>query len=84
MKIRNRIVSLVLAMVLLVSAIPMSAFAAGDIMYGIGYITGSKVRLRREANTDSKIVDTTGKGEVVTVISTSGDWYKVIYDLKEG
>ena len=84
MKIRNRIVSLVLAMVLLVSAIPMSAFAAGDIMYGIGYITGSKVRLRSEANTDSKIVDTTGKGEVVTVISKSGDWYNVIYDLKEG
>ena len=84
MKIRNRIVSLVLAMVLLVSAIPMSAFAAGNIMYGIGYITGSKVRLRSEANTDSKIVDTTGKGEVVTVISKSGDWYNVIYDLKEG
>ena len=84
MKIRNRVVSLVLAMVLLVSAIPTSAFAAGDMMYGIGYITGSKVRLRSEANTDSKIVDTTGKGEVVTVISKSDDWYKVIYDLKEG
>lgn len=84
MKIRNRIVSLVLAMVLLVSAIPMSAFAAGDVMYGIGYITGSKVRLRSEANTDSKIVDTTNKGEVVAVISKSGDWYNVIYDLKEG
>ena len=84
MKIRNRIVSLVLAMVLLVSAIPMSAFAAGDVMYGIGYITGSKVRLRSEANTDSKIVDTTNKGEVVTVISKDGDWYNVIYDLKEG
>lgn len=84
MKIRNRIVSLVLAMVLLVGAIPMSAFAAGDVMYGIGYITGSKVRLRSEANTDSKIVDTTNKGEVVTVISKDGDWYNVIYDLKEG
>ena len=84
MKIRNRIVSLVLAMVLLVSAIPMSAFAAGDVMYGIGYITGSKVRLRSEANTNSKIVDTTNKGEVVTVISKDGDWYNVIYDLKEG
>ena len=84
MKIRNRVVSLVLALVLLVGSIPMSAFAAGDIMYGIGYITGTKVRLRSEANTDSKIVDTTNKGEVVTVISESGDWYKVIYDLKEG
>ena len=84
MKIRNRIVSLALALVLLVSALPVSAFAADDIMYGIGFITGSKVRLRSEANTDSKIVDTTNKGEVVTVISESGDWYKVVYDLKEG
>ena len=37
MKIRNRIVSLILAMVLLVSAIPMNVFAADDIMYGIGF-----------------------------------------------
>jgi len=84
MKFRNRIVSLILAMVLLVGAIPMNAFAAGDIMYGIGFITGSNVRLRDEANTDSKIIDTTSKGEVAAVISKDGDWYKVIYDLKEG
>ena len=84
MNIRNRIVSILLAMVLLVSAIPTSAFAAGDVMYGIGFITGSNVRLRKEADTDSKIVDTTNKNEVVAVISKSGDWYKVIYDLKEG
>ena len=84
MNIRKRIVSLVLAMVLLISAVPMNVFAAGDLMYGIGFITGSSVRLRREANTDSKIVDTTGKGEVVAVISKSGDWFKVVYDLKEG
>ena len=84
MKIRNRIVSLILAMVLLVSTIPMNAFAAGDVMYGIGYITGSKVRLRSEANTDSKVVDTTNDGEVAVVIGKSGDWYHVNYDLKKG
>ena len=84
MKIRNRVVSLILAMVLLVSAIPMNVFASDDIMYGIGFVTGSSVRLRSEANTDSKIVDTTKKGEVVVVISKNGDWYNVIYNLKEG
>jgi len=84
MKVRNRIVSLILAMVLLVSVIPVSVFAAGDIMYGIGYITGSNVRLRSEANADSKIVDTTSKGEVAVVVSKENNWYKVIYDLKEG
>ena len=84
MKIRNRIVSLLLAMVLLVSAIPMNVFAAGDVMYGIGFITGSKVRLRSEADTDSKIIDNATKGEVVVVISKHDEWYKVIFNLKEG
>ena len=84
MKIRNRVVSLILAMVLLLSVIPVNAFAAGDMMYGIGFVTGSKVRLRSKADTDSKIVDNASKGEVVVVISKKGDWYKVIYDLQEG
>ena len=84
MKIRNRILSLILVMVLLVGAVPMKAFAADDIMYGIGFVTGSKVRLRSEADLDSKILDNADKGEVVAVISKSGDWYKVIYNLTEG
>ena len=84
MKVRNRIVSLILAMVLLIGSIPTNVFAAGDIMYGIGFITGSSVRLRSGANTDSNIVDTTNKGEVVVIVSKNDDWYKVIYDLKEG
>ena len=84
MKLRNRIVSLLLAMVLLASAIPMNVFAAGDVMYGIGFITGSKVRLRSEADTDSKIIDNADKGEVVVVISKHDEWYKVIFNLKEG
>lgn len=84
MKVRNRIISFLLVMVLLVSTVPTSVFAADDTMYGIGFITGSRVRLRSEASTSSKIVDTTNKGEVVVVVSKQGDWYKVIYDLKEG
>lgn len=84
MKIRNRIVSLILVMVLFVGAIPVNVFAAGDIMYGIGFITGSSVRLRSEASTDAKIVTNAKKDEVVVVVSKDGDWYKVIYNLKEG
>ena len=84
MKVRNRMISLILAMVLLIGTIPMNVFAAGDIMYGIGFVTGSSVRLRNGASTDSKVVDTAAKGEVVVVISKSGDWYKVVYDLQEG
>ena len=84
MKVRNRIISFLLVMVLLLSTIPTSVFAASNTMYGIGFVTGSKVRLRSDTNTDSKIVDNANKGEVVVVVSKHGEWYKVIYDLKEG
>ena len=84
MKVRNRILSLILAMILLFSVIPVNAFAAGDIMYGIGFVTGSKVRVRKSADTNAAIVANASKGEVVVVVSKHGDWYKVVYNLKEG
>ena len=84
MKQFTRILSLLLAMVLLCGSIPMTGFAKGDIIEGVAFITGSSVRLRKEADTSSKVLDTTNKNEVVLVLSKHGDWYKVIYDLKEG
>ena len=71
-------------MVLMISAVPVTGFAQGEIVEGIAFITGSSVRLRQEASTSSKILDTTNKDEVVVVLSKQGDWYKVIYDLQEG
>ena len=63
---------------------PITGFAAGEIMYGIGFTTGSSLRLREEASTSSKVLDVADKGEVVVVISKTGDWYKVNYNLQEG
>ena len=84
MKSLSRMISMVLALVLLFGAIPMTAFAKSDIIYGVAFITGSSVRLRSDDSTSSQILATTGKNEVVVVLSKEGDWYKVIYDLKEG
>ena len=84
MKIIKRMFSLVLALVLLCGSIPVTGFAKGDIIKGIAFITGSSVRLRKSASTSSQTLDTTNKDEVVVVLSKHGDWYKVIYDLKEG
>lgn len=80
----RRILSLLLAMVLLLSAVPVAANAKGPIMYGIGFTTGSELRLRQQPSTSSKILDVSPKGEVVAVIGKSGDWYHVIYNLQEG
>ena len=53
-------------------------------MYGIGFVTGSGLRLRNSADSSAKTIDTASKNEVVVVVSKHGDWYKVIYDLQEG
>ena len=84
MKSFTRLLSIVLAMVLLISAVPMTAFAKGDVVQGIAFVNASNLRLRASASTSSKALDTASKGEVVVVLSKEGDWYKVIYDLQDG
>lgn len=84
MKFRNRMISLLLTFVLLVTAIPVSAFAKGDVMLGVAWITGNKLRLRSSASTSSKVLDSAAKGDVAVVISKQGKWYKVIYNNQVG
>ena len=84
MKFTRRILALVLAAVLLVGMAPVKASAKGTIMYGIGFTTGSDLRLRQQPSTGSKVLDLAPKNEVVVVIGRSGDWYHVIYNLTEG
>ena len=80
----TRFLSLLLAVVLLCGAIPMTAYAKGDILYGVATVDASSLRLRSEASTSSKTLDTARRGEVVVVVSKHDEWYKVIYDLQEG
>ena len=84
MKFTRRILSLVLAVVLLAGALPLNTQAKGPIMYGIGFTTGSDLRLRQQPSTGSKILDVSPKNEVVVIIGKSGDWYHVVYNLTEG
>lgn len=84
MNFPKRIITYLLAVVLLCSSISITASAAGNVMYGIGFVNTNNLRLRSEANTSSTIIDTAPKNECVVVISKSGDWYKVNYNLQEG
>lgn len=84
MKFTRRIFTAFLVLVLFISSMSVTAFAAGDIKYGIGFTTGSNLRLRFNASTSSSILDSAAKGEVVVIVSKVGDWYKVIYNLQEG
>ena len=80
----KRSIAMLLVLVLLCSAIPVTGFAKGDIIQGVAFITGSSVRLRQEPSTDSKIITSTNKNEVVVVLGQVDDWYRVIYNLKTG
>ena len=84
MKISKRIISLFLVMVLFFGILPISTFAAGNIMYGIGFVDADTLRLRSKPNTTSSIVDVALDKECVVVVSKSGDWYQVNYNLQVG
>lgn len=84
MKFSKRLLCAVMTLVLLVSCISITAVAKGDVKHGIAFVTGSGLRLRSKATTDSATLDSASKGEVAVVLDKSGDWYKVIYNQKEG
>lgn len=84
MNFPRRILSTLLALVLCVGSLSLTVSAAGDVMYGIGFVNTSSLRVRAEANTGSKVVDTAPQNDCVVVIDKEGDWYKVNYNLQEG
>ena len=84
MKLSRRIVTFILAAALFVCCAPFTAFAANNLKYGIGFTTGSGLRLRSQPSTSGAVLDSAYKDEVVVVLEKSGDWYKVIYNLQEG
>ena len=81
---KKRLLSLLLALVLMITALPVSAFAKGEIMTGMAWITGNKLRLRASASTSSKALDSASKGDVAVVVSKQGKWYKVVYNNQIG
>lgn len=84
MNFARRLFTLALAMVLFVSCFAVTASAAGNVMYGIGFVNTTSLRLRSDSTTNSKILDTAPKNDCVAIISKNGDWYKVNYNLQEG
>ena len=84
MKIIRNLLTLLLTLVLAIGSIPLSASAAGTVMYGIGFVKGTSLRLRSSASTTASTLDTAVRGECVVVIAKEGDWYRVNYNLQEG
>lgn len=59
--------------------------AEGEIAIGAGCTTGSSLRMRAEASTDSSIVTTLDKSVAVAILDDSIDgWYKINYNGNTG
>ena len=84
MTIIRRISALILSLSLFTGSLCITAFASEETMHGIGFVTASSLRLRSEANSTSATLDTAPHNDCVAVISKSGEWYKVNYNLQEG
>ena len=84
MRSLKRLISLSLVVVLLGSTLSVTAFAADDLMYGIGFVDATGLRLRSRPSTDSDTIDIASDKECIVVIGVSGNWYHVLYDLQEG
>lgn len=84
MKLTSKILTLMLAMVLVFSTFSISASAAGSIVYGIGFVDATSLRMRSQPSTSSSIVATAQNKECVVVLSKTGQWYQVSYNLQEG
>ena len=85
MKFTTRLISMVLAIILMFTTFSIGAFAAeNEIVHGIGFVNASALRLRSEPSTLSRTLDTAPKNDCVVVIAKEGNWYKVNYNLQEG
>lgn len=59
--------------------------AEGEIAVGAGCTTGSSLRMRAEASTDSSIVTTLNKGVAVAILDDSIDgWFQISYNGSTG
>ena len=84
MKSSRNLLAALLALVLLLGAIPAKASAAGTTVWGVGFVNASSLKLRSATNTQAPVLATAAKGECVTVLAKVGDWYQVNYNLQTG
>ena len=86
MKITRRILTLALTVLLIGSMLSISAAAAdpGGRKMGVAFVTADSLRLREAPSTKSATLDYASGNEVVVLLSKTGKWYEVMYNLQIG
>ena len=77
-------ISLMLVLAVVLLSVPANAADTGGQKLGIAYVTTTSLRLRASPSTSSSTLAYAQENEVVVLLSKSGSWYKVLYNLKEG
>ena len=84
MKFSTRVTALAVTLMILITTLSLTAFAAGDIVYGIGFVNATSLNLREQPSTGSSILATAYSGECVVILGQENGWYRVNYNLQEG
>ncbi len=85
MKLSTRIASAALAIFLFIGIFtPAASAAGGELKTGIAFVTATSLRLRGGPGKSYATLDYASNGEVVVLLSRTGDWYKVSYNLQTG
>jgi len=80
MKKLYRILSIILVVIAIAGAVPISALAAdGASTAGVVSLNSGVLNVRGSASTSGAILTTLANGSYVTLISRSGSWWKVEY-----
>ncbi len=85
MKFLRKLISAFLICAFLLAVFPATANAASEsTKSGVGYVSASALRLRASPSTASETLDFATANEVVVILESSGNWYKVLYNLQVG
>ena len=76
--------ALAVTLMILITTLSLTAFAAGNIVYGIGFVNATSLNLREQPSTGSSILATAYSGECVVILGQENGWYRVNYNLQEG
>ncbi len=81
-RICTLLLTLTLTLSLLAGLAPRAE--AAELKTAVGTVTAGSLRLREGPSTSSAILATASRNDKVLVIERSGDWYKVVFNLKTG
>ena len=83
MKIR-KLLALLLALALWGGTAAFPVSAAGELVYGIGFVTAGEGQLRAGPEESAEVLCPVRQGDCVVVLGTTGQWYRVSFNLRTG